>query len=272
MNERIYTISEIKNLITESVNEFKAKIGDNVEKSNKNENNKVLNNAKKRAKDFDGGGDEDKKTRTLPNKEDGNKTTLDYALEGDAGKNYRDRVKAQAEGYTSTLEKKNGIEKIADFNDDTYQQFKKAGKEMAKNIEDVKKRGLTASKAPSDTFKKDSMYESKKISVLYFKNTTFINESQMVSRIPDEYKMDGKRFKIKDAGENEFIVEWADGEAKILSYENKKKLNETMENFHKLTGYQSKNHFATSTPQSRLNESNSFNSILNKMRTIIDKK
>ena len=272
MNERVYTINEIKNLISESVNEIKGKIGDKVESSNKKENNKTYKDAKKRAKDFDGGGEEDKKERNLPDKLDGNKTTLDYALDGDPGSDYKNKIKAQAEGYTSTLEKENNIEKVGDFNDKNYQQFKKAGKEMAKNVEAAKKAGLTASKAPEGTFKKDSMYESNKISVLNFKNTTFINESQMVSRIPDDYKVDGKRFKMKDAAENEFIVEWAEGEAKILYHENKKKLNETMEKFHKLIDYKSKKQFTTSTSQSRINENNNFNTILNKVRIISEKK
>lgn len=272
MNERVYTISEIKNIISESVNEFKAKMGDGVQSANKKENNTSYKNAKKAVKDFDGGGDEDKHERTVLDKEDGNKTTLDYALEGNPGKNFLDKVKAQAEGYTSTLEKKNGIEKIGDFSDKTYQQFKKSGKEIAKNIEDAKKSGLTASKAPEGTFKKDGLYENKKMTVLNFKNTTFVNESQMISRIPEEYKTDGRRIKVKDAGENEFIVEWADGESRILSYENKKKLNETIEKFHKLTGYSSKKQFNTSTPQSRINESDSFNMILNKARIIAETK
>lgn len=61
MNERVYTIKDIRNLISESVNEFKSKIGDKVESSNKKENTKTYKDAKKRVKDFDGGGDEDKK-------------------------------------------------------------------------------------------------------------------------------------------------------------------------------------------------------------------
>jgi hypothetical protein len=94
----------------------------------------------------------------------------------------------------------------------------------------------------------------------------------MISRIPDDYKVDGKRFKVKDAGENEFIVEWAEGEANILSYENKKKLNESIEKFHKLSGYSSKDQFKSSTSQSRLNESNEFSKILDKARIMAEAK
>ena len=57
----------------------------------------------------------------------------------------------------------------------------------------------------------------------------------MISRIPDEYKFEGNRFKVKDSDSNEFIVEWKEGEASILSYENKKKkLNESIAKFQKI--------------------------------------
>lgn len=268
MNERIYTINELKSLIAESAKEFKAKIGDGIESENKKENNKTYKDAKNKVNNFDGGGEEDKHERILPEKEDGNKTTLDYSLEGNPGKNCRDKVKAQAEGYTSTLEKNNGIEKIGDFSDKTYKQFKKAGEKLAKDAEDVKKRGLTASKAPADTFKKDNMYETKKIAVLNFKNTKFLSESHMISRIPDDYKVEGKKFKMKDAAQNEFIVEWKEGEANILLHENKQKFNESVEKFHKLIDYKSQNFFKKSSSQTRLNEENEFNKMINKSRII----
>lgn len=268
MNERIYTIDELKTLIAESANEFKAKIGDGVESKNKKENDKFYTDTKNKVKNFDGGGDEDKNERNLPEKEDGNKTTLDYSLEGNAGKNWKDKVKAQAEGYTSTLEKNNKIEKTGDFSDKTYQQFKKSGKTLAKDVEEVKKRGLTASKAPANTFKKEDMYESKKIAVLNFKNTRFLSESHMISRIPDDYKVEGKKFKMKDAAQNEFIIEWKEGEANILIHENKQKFNESIEKFHKLIDYKSQNYFKKSSSQTRLNEENEFNKMINKSRII----
>jgi len=274
MSERVYTINELRALINESASEFKPKLGAGVESANKKENSKAYSAAKDKAKDLDGGGSEMTEDRNLPNKEDGNKTTLDYTMDGgDPGSDFTDKVKAQAEGYTSALEKKNGIEKAGEFSDKTYKQFKKAGTEMAKNKVLAKKAGLTARELPDSAFEKDGLYkESKKIAVLNFKNTTFINESQMISRIPDDYKVDGKRFKVKDAGSNEFIVEWAEGEANILSYENKKKVNESIEKFHKLSGYNSKAQFKTSTSASRLNESTEFGNILNKARELAETK
>lgn len=270
MKQRIYTINELKTLISESASEIKAKIGDGVNNANKKENSNTYKNAKEKLKNFDGGGNEIKVQRNLPDKTDGNKTTLDYEYDGTIDKNFRDKVKSQSEGYTSTIEKKNNIEKTGDFDDKTYQQFKKSGIEMSKNKVAAKKAGLTARELPDSAFEKENVYESKKISVLNFKNTIFLNESHMISRIPDDYKVDGKRFKVKDSAENEFIVEWKEGEANILSYENKKKINETLEKFHKLSGYNSAQQFKKSSNQSRLNENNEFNNILNKTRTITE--
>ena len=96
------------------------------------------------------------------------------------------------------------------------------------------------------------------------------NESQMISKIPDDYKVEGKRFKVKDAGENEFIVEWTDGEANILSYENKKKLNESKNKFFHLMGYNSTDHVKKSTAMSRLSESTEFRNVLEKVREKIN--
>lgn len=273
MDERTYTINELKTLIIESANEFKAKIGNDVEQTNRKENQNSYKETKSKVKNYDGGGDEFKSNTKVDDKEDGNKTTLDYALESPVVSDYKDRVQAQSEGYTSTLEKNNKIEKIGEFSDKSYKQFKKAGKEMAKNKVIAKKSGLTARQLPDSAFEKEDLYkESKKISVLNFKNTTFINESQMISRIPDDYKINGNRFKVKDSSENEFIVEWKDGEASILSYENKKKLNETVVKFQNLISYNPKSVNKISTSYNRSNCNNDFNKVLQESRTITNKK
>ena len=77
---------------------------------------------------------------------------------------------------------------------------------------------------------------------------------------------------MKDSSNNEFIVEWKEGEAKILFFENKRKFNESIEKFNKLSGYSSKSQFKNSTVQSRLNENQEFNKILDKVRIISENK
>jgi hypothetical protein len=109
MDERTYTINELKTLISESASEMKAKIGDDVKRNNKQNSETTYSDAKKKAKSLGGDLKSTSVKNNVPEKEDGNKTTLDYALEGEPGKDFRDKIKAQAEGYTSTLEKNNGI-------------------------------------------------------------------------------------------------------------------------------------------------------------------
>ena len=65
MTERVYTINELKQLISESASEFKAKIGDGVTSANKKENSSSYSSAKKKLKDLDGGGDEAKPSKEV---------------------------------------------------------------------------------------------------------------------------------------------------------------------------------------------------------------
>ena len=53
--EQIISVKALKKLISEGSNEFKAKIGPNVESEDKKNNGKAYRDAKKRAQDFDGG-------------------------------------------------------------------------------------------------------------------------------------------------------------------------------------------------------------------------
>lgn len=294
--EQIISVKALKNLISESSNEFKAKIGPNVESEDKKNNGKAYSDAKKRAKDYDGGlskevGEEKAKFE----KKDGNKTLLDYTPEN-ASDDYKKRVHAQMKGYTSVAEMENGIEKCGDFsdNDNIYKGIKKSGEEMHKNEEDFKTSGLQANKMPRKTFVKGEMYESKegvdmrnmintlkeasympkpilkenaKLKTVYFKKTTFLNEEHMTSRIPDEFKNEGEQFKMKDKNGTEYIVEWNHGKAEILSYENKQKINETMEKFHHITNYKS-NMTRTSTTNKNLQENVGVNRMLEIMREI----
>lgn len=82
MEQRTYTINELKTLIFESASEIKAKVGDGVNSANKKESSSTYKNTKEKIKNFDGGGDEMEVKRNLPDKVDGNKTTLDYEYDG----------------------------------------------------------------------------------------------------------------------------------------------------------------------------------------------
>ena len=294
--EQTITVKALKKLISESSNEFKAKIGPNVESEDKKNNGKAYSDAKKRAKDYDGGlSKEIGEEKPDYEKVDGNKTTLDYNPEN-ASDDYKKRVHAQAKGYTSVAEMENGIEKIGDFSDNEkiYQGIKDCGKKMHDNEKSFKQTGLQAKEMPEKVFKRGEMYESKEgvdmrniinnlrnitdnnkptlkenntLKTVVFKKTNFLNEEHMITRIPDEFKQNGSQFKMKDKNGCEYIVEWSNNKANVLSYENKNKVNETIEKFHKLTNYESSMKEKT-TNKSRLNEDGNFNKMLGIMRSI----
>ena len=111
MNGYSYSVGELKAPIAESSQEFKAVLGPNVERDNKKNNSECYKKSKKRAEDFDGGLNEPEKIK-LGDKIDGNKTTLDYNPSNEPDKKYKDRVNAQAKGYASDLEEKNGNKKF----------------------------------------------------------------------------------------------------------------------------------------------------------------
>lgn len=264
------TVKSLKRIISESSNEFKAIMGLNVEKENGSNSDKAYKDAKKRAKDYDGGlNQEVGEEKAEYKKEDFNKTTLDYTPEN-VSDSYKKRVRAQAKGYTSDQEMNNGIEKSGDFsdNENIYKEFKRSGEEYQGNEKKFKKSGLQAREWPDETFDKNNMYESvdgynmrkmidviagkeknyssvnenqndNKVKTVYFKKTAFLTEEHMLSRIPDEFKKEGERFKMKDKTDNEYLVEWKNGKGRIVGHSNKNGLNESINRMKSLFNYKS---------------------------------
>ena len=260
MENKIFSVGELKRLIQESSNEFKAKLGDNVEKENKSNNEKSYKESEKRAKDYDGGlskevGEEKPKYEKI----DGNKTTLSYNI-NNASKEYVDRVKAQANGYTSTQEKENGIEKSGDFsdNDKIYQSIKKNAQDMHDYERYDKESGLKGREMPKGNFEKPDMFSpdnarkdneekkeklekkstnENKVKTVIFKKTEFLTEGHMISRIPDEFKNEGEKFKMKDKTGNEYLIEWSDNKPYIIEHNNIKGMVESVNRMKELMNY-----------------------------------
>lgn len=288
-------VGDLKRIISESSNEFKAVLGPNVEKENNSNNDKAYKDAKKRAKDFDGGlNKEVGEEKAKYEKNDFNKTTLDYTPEN-ADDNYRKRVHAQVKGYSSEQEMNNGIEKSGDFsdNENIYKAIKKSGEEYQDNEKKFKKSGLQAREWPDETFEKNTMYESidgfnmrkmidtiankeknfssvsenksNNVKTVYFKKTTFLTEEHMLSKIPDEFKKEGERFKMKDKTDNEYIIEWKNNKGRIVEHNNKSGLNESINRMKSLFEYKSSD--SKTDRALRENESDTaFNSTLNNAR------
>lgn len=280
--EQVLTVKAIKGIIKESQQEFKAKLGNGVESGDKAINGKAYSDAKKRAKDFDGGlsaemGDESKKT-TGTLMDDENKTLMDYTPDN-VTPDYKKRVKKEFV---------NGDDK----NEKIYNDFKKKGEERQKAEKDFKKSGLQAREWPDEVFDKDNMYESRDgfdmrrmldslnekttrkqfneshVKTVLFKKTEFLNEAHMISRIPDDFKKNGTSFKMKDKNGSEYLVEWDNNKANIIEHINKNGMNESISRMKELFDYKVSD---TQTNYSdRLNENDDkFQETLNKMRKII---
>lgn len=284
-----YKVGDLKKLIAESSNESKPKLGDGVESANKSINDKAYKETKKRMEDFNPNPKKEEdfaRGDAKYEKKDGNHTTLGHNPEN-ASPEYKKRIKAQALGYTSELEQKNGIEKNGDYsdNEDIFNGITKAEKEMDDNVLNLKKSGLQASKMPKETFEKDTLYESKdgfdmrqtinafksnfheakldenkKMKTVYFKKTQFLTEGHMLSKIPDEFKNEGTQFKMKDKTGNEYIVEWTNNRGEIIGHTNKNGLNESLEKMKELTNFKTSTSHSSKN-ESMISESNSTNAI-----------
>ena len=277
--EQVLTVKAIKGLIKESQQEFKAKLGNGVESGNKTNNGKAYSDAKKRAKDFDGGlSDEVGEKKADYKKEDFNKTLMDYTPDN-VTPEYKKRVKKEFVNGDKENEK-------------IYKEFKKSGEEQQKNEKELKKSGLQAREWPDEVFDKDNMYESRDgfdmrkmlnslnekttrkqfneshVKTVLFKKTEFLNEAHMISRIPDDFKKNGTSFKMKDKNGSEYLVEWDNNKANIIEHTNKKGMDESISRMKELFDYRPSD---TKTNYSdRLNENDDkFQETLNKMRKII---
>lgn len=286
------TVGEIKALIAESSNEFKAVLGPNVESEDKKNNGKAYDDAKKRAKDYDGGLDKEMlEEKPEYEKVDGNKTTLDYNPEN-VSKEYKDRVKAQVKGYTSTQEMNNGIAKAGDYSDNEkiYNGIKDAGKKIHNAEDEYKFTKVQVRDKNPKPYSKDEMYESKDgfdmrnlidrmrsnekqsiikehVKTISFKKTTFLNEEHMISRIPDEFKKEGEQFKMRDKGGNEYLVEWKYNNAKILSHKDMNAVNESLSRVREMFDYTTND--SNTTRGYRMNENDeSVKEMLDKIKKI----
>ena len=268
-----FSVKELKGLIQESSNEFKARLGSGVKSGNETNNGKAYKDAEKRAKDYDGGLADSIEVAKYDKAKEGdqNRTTLDYEVDN-VDQKYKERIKAQALGYTSKAEMDNGIDKQGDFegNKRIFDAVKDDADKWKDDREMVKRAGLTARTTPEDTFKHDSLYEGKNVKTAYFKKTTFLTEGHMMSRIPDEFKVEENVFRMKDKTGNEYLLEWKNGKAQIISHSNKQGMNESIDRMKALMGYKASDYYKNTTASSRLSEENeAFADTLDKARKII---
>jgi hypothetical protein len=274
-----YNVGDLKRAIKESTNEFKAKLGPNVESENKRNNRESYKKTEENVKKYDGGLEEPKK-KEIPPKTDRNATMLDLNPVVEPSKEYKDKVESQLKGFTSPMEENNGIVKGgATFDKDGKlgDYFKGQTEERNKEKEDLESSGLVGRvlyDKDKNNFKKHNLTnikENMKTKRLIFKNTRFMNESQMFDRIPEEYKVDGQKIYMKDGYENEYIVECAKNEmgvveTNIVSYDNKNIMNEQVDRIFNLFLYNDKKEQDERNYHTNLNENEEFKNLMDVVR------
>lgn len=262
MSVRQYSVRELRRIISESASEFKPVMGKNVENDNKKINDKAYSEASKKAKSFDGGLT-DRKKSNIP--EDDNRGMQDLEYDN-ISKDFQDRVKSQIKGFASVdAEKKHSKDAFGNAEFDTVNGLDDKNKKLRTGKEIAKEIGLTSSHIDKKAFKDQShsIYESEKMFKLKFKNTVFLTENHMLSKVPDDFKVNGKKFIMKDKLDNEYIVEWNET-PNIVSLS---KINEEKNRIKELFNYKS-NESSTSS-NSRLTENNKVNDMLDKARKLM---
>lgn len=262
MATRSYSVSELRKIVKESANEFKPVYGKNVESDNKKINDKAYKDMEKETNAYDGGARSEKKSINYPFSDNRGMEDLQYNNMND---DFKNKVKSQLKGYTSSdAEKKHKNDPYgnAEFNDikgieDKTKELQK-GKDVAKQI------GLTSREINKKDFEdlQKSVFENKMFTIK-FKNTLFVTENHMLSRVPDNFKVEGKKFIMKDKMNNEFLVEWH--EEPIVT--NKTKINEQKNRIQELFNY--KRGESNTTNESRLTEDKKFSDILGKARKLM---
>ena len=220
-----------KKSVLEAKNEFEPVFGKNVPSENKKINTQAYKDITKETGAYDGGLTREKKTlgSVTPANNRG-MSDLDY---DSISKPFKDKVKSQIKGYASAeaekLHKNDAFGNAYYDSNDLSKEIEKHAKDAKKEKDKSKTDGLVSSKYKKETEENsDTMFESKKISKIQFKNTQFICESHMLSKVPDEFKVEGKKFIMKDSSGNEYLVEWTSKKPNVTKRLNKTLVNEEM--------------------------------------------
>jgi len=255
---KVYNLSEFCRVLKES-QEFKAKKGENVENENNENNGKAVKDILKQTKEYDGGvSDKARKHEDPRDTDDFNKTTLDVDFDFEPNQSYKDKVKAEVEGkFSAKNAKDTDIEeenKGLDFegNKQFYKDREEIAKKRGERRHALKTSGLQSKELAKDKdfdkeFKDKTVFkESKKMKRLHFNKTVFLNEEEMIKKIPDDMKFDGNKFYMKDKAGNQYLVECVKDKVineiihtNVVDYKNTCKMFESFMRMRELYNYKS---------------------------------
>ena len=281
LENKRYSLDELREALRESTNEFKAKKGEGVDAENKKNNREAVRDIEKRTTEYDGGF-KNKERKTPPeDPKDFNKTTLEYNFVTEPSKEYKDRVKQLAVYGTphQLTDEEKDPEKNGGYDYKTTEQFYKDRKEVAdirnERQTDERHAGLKARMYPRDTFENDTLFkESRTMKRLHFKNTKFLSEEQMLKKVPDNYRFDGNKFVMRDSTGTDYLVEckvdndFGYTEMNVVAKYNKEEIKEQLSRMRSLSGYSSESYLGGTTNESRENETKALNEMIQKVKDV----
>jgi hypothetical protein len=272
MSKMVISVGELRRIINEEKqDEMKPVVfGD---KESKKINQQAYSDIKKETEKYNGGLTKEKKQLGGGIEATDNQGMHDLRYDS-INKPFIDRTEAQLKGYVS--KDAENMHKNDEFGNATFDNngnIQKAAKKHAEAMKQGKDTaaeiGLTSSNLKKDDIEKNTktMHENK-IKMLSFKNTQFISEGHMMSKIPDEYKKEGSRFIMKDSAKNEYLVEWSD-KPKVTKKLNMALVNEQKERIKSLWEYKSPES-NISTSSFRIKEDKNFSEMVNKARHLMN--
>lgn len=274
---KVFTVGELKHIVSESSNEFKPKFGSNVQSDNKKNNEKAYKDMETATKKYNGGIPSKPKKEHEEIMPNDNKGMSDIRYDGKVSKRFSDDNTSRLKGYVSKQAEdahKNDEFGNADFDkEDTVKRLKNRAKAFKDGRDKATEIGLTGRELDKKEVEKlrSTMFgESKKIKQLNFKNETFISENHMLSRIPDEYKKEGNKFIMKDSSNNRYLVEWKEGEANVNKFVNMSDVENEKDRIKSLYEYKHGDDTSGRTnKKDRLMENDEFGKMLNKVRSLM---
>ena len=191
-SEKFKSVS--KKSVLEAKNEFEPVFGNNVQKDNKKINTQAYKDITKETEVYDGGlgkSSQKKSVAAVTPANNRGMSDLDY---DSISKPFKDKVKAQINGFPSAenekLHKDEGFGNATPTSKELADSIEKHAKEAKKEKDKSRTDGLVSSKYKDETEENsDTMFESNnKISKIQFKHTQFLSEGHMLSKVPDEFK------------------------------------------------------------------------------------
>lgn len=281
---KLYSLSEFNKAIRESPNEFKPKLGKNVESNDKKNNKEAVGDILRQVKRYDRSIKDENQyiSQKEYGSEDMNKTTLDYDFTVDPSDEYKDRVRSQVRGYASVAHEDTSDDSGNEGNKRFYDWQKKKNKIQTDKKRDDKAAGLKARMLDKEAFKSKTLYKNesavKKMPVVRFKRTIFTNEEDMLRKVPDSLKTDGNQFIMSDASGMNYVVECQIDESlnlpnlKVSRKGNPRKDREEIKRMMRLSEYSSRDYFASRSPMDMEAENRNVYTMAESIRKISGKK